>query len=125
MTSQSGPLGPRPPWWPVPPVDSSLPGIPGVSPPEPRPDWWPPYLVWPPIPKPPIEILYPPPIYTWPRLPPDHPYHLPPGYSYPNNLPPGHPGHNVPPPRPPRRRPIPQDIVDSDVGSEGDSSAMI
>ncbi len=27
----------------------------------------------------------------WPRLPPDHPYHLPPGYHYPDNLPEGHP----------------------------------
>jgi hypothetical protein len=67
----------------------------------PRPDWWPPYLDWPPKPSPPPEILYPPPTYTWPRLPVDHPYYLPPGYSWPNNLPPGHPGHNVPqPPKP-------------------------
>jgi hypothetical protein len=26
----------------------------------------------------------------------DHPYHLPPGYHYPDNLPEGHPGHYYP-----------------------------
>src|SRR6056297_2060302 len=41
----------------------------------PRPDWWPD---------------------DWPRLPPDHPYHVPPGYSAPHNLPPGHPGEAYP-----------------------------
>ena len=122
MTKPNGPFhpsGPRPPGWPVSPFEP--PKTPQLPPPDlpesssgsegedegssigygPRPDWWPPYLDWPPKPSPPPEILYPPPIYTWPRLPVDHPYYLPPGYSWPNNLPPGHPGHNVPqPPKP-------------------------
>jgi hypothetical protein len=29
-------------------------------------------------------------------MPPDHPYHLPPGYHFPDNLPEGHPGHYNP-----------------------------
>ncbi|EGF28246.1 hypothetical protein [Rhodopirellula baltica] len=37
-----------------------------------------------------------PPIHVWPRLPPDHPYHVPPGYSASDNLPPGHPGEAYP-----------------------------
>ena len=32
----------------------------------------------------------------WPQLPPDHPYHLPPGYHYPDNLPEGHSGDYCP-----------------------------
>jgi len=122
MTKPNGPFdpsGPRPPGWPVSPFEPpKTPQLPPLDPPGsssgseggddsssvgygPRPDWWPPYLDWPPKPSPPPEILYPPPTYTWPRLPVDHPYYLPPGYSWPNNLPPGHPGHNVPqPPKP-------------------------
>lgn len=47
-----------------------------------------------------MDIETPPPINVWPRLPPHHPYHLPPGYSWPDNLPPGHPGQHIRPPRP-------------------------
>lgn len=69
---------------------------------QPRPDWWPPDWPWPPEPDEDVEILVPPPLpnIIWPRLPPDHPYHLPPGYSYPDNLPSGHAGEyypNMPP----------------------------
>ncbi len=51
--------------------------------------------LWPPPPDEPVVIEAPPPLpnIIWPRLPPDHPYHLPPGYHYPDNLPEGHPGH--------------------------------
>ncbi|MEO1526404.1 MAG: hypothetical protein AAFX06_13285 [Planctomycetota bacterium] len=62
--------------------------------------------------------LAPPPIHTWPRLPPDHPHHVPPGYSAPDNLPPGHPGEYYPdmPPDPV------VNPVDEDTGSIGDES---
>jgi hypothetical protein len=111
-TINNGPFGPngeRPPGWPPPPFDppgEPLPYVPPPDPPgptaEPRPDWWPEDWVWPPVPEPPIEVLVPPPLpnIIWPRLPPHHPYHLPPGYHWPDNLPPGHPGHDVKPPKP-------------------------
>lgn len=38
-----------------------------------------------------VVIEAPPPL---PNIPPDHPYHLPPGYHYPDDLPEGNPGHN-------------------------------
>ena len=115
MTVQSGPFGPdgqRPPWWPPPPFDPPGEEPPYVPPPsdssgddgssfdEPRPDWWPEDWPWPPEPEPPIEVLVPPPLpnIIWPRLPPHHPYYLPPGYHWPDNLPPGHPGRNHLPP---------------------------
>ena len=46
----------------------------------------------------PTDIEAPPPLpnIILPRLPPDLPYHLPPGYHYPDNLPEGHPGHYYP-----------------------------
>jgi hypothetical protein len=62
----------------------------------PRPDWWPEDWPWPPEPEEPVVLEAYPPIHTWPRLPPDHPYHVPPGYSAPDNLPPGHPGEYYP-----------------------------
>jgi hypothetical protein len=110
----------RPPGWPPPPFDppgEPLPYVPPPDPPgstsEPRPDWWPEDWVWPPVPEPPIEVLVPPPLpnIIWPRLPPHHPYHLPPGYHWPDNLPPGHPGHDVKPPKP--------QGGSGDAGSEG------
>ena len=58
----------------------------------PRPPWWPDDYDWPPRPDEPVVIETPPSPHIWPRLPPDHPYYLPPGYSYPDNLPLGHPG---------------------------------
>ena len=66
--------------------------------PGPRPPWWPEDWPWPPAPDEPVVIEAPPPLpnIIWPRLPPDHPYHLPPGYHYPDNLPEGHPGHYYP-----------------------------
>jgi hypothetical protein len=66
--------------------------------PGPRPPWWPEDWPWPPPPDEPVVIEAPPPLpnIIWPRLPPDHPYHLPPGYHYPDNLPEGHPGHYYP-----------------------------
>ena len=66
--------------------------------PGPRPPWWPEDWPWPPPPDEPVVIEAPPPLpnIIWPRLPPDHPYHLPPGYHYPDNLPEGHPGHFYP-----------------------------
>ena len=106
--------GERPPDWPPPPFDppgeplpyEPLPESSGNetsgdtgSSSEPKPDWWPNDWPWPPEPDEPIEVLYPPPLpnIIWPRLPPDHPYYLPPGYSWPDNLPEGHPGHNYHP----------------------------
>ena len=115
-----GPNGERPPGWPPPPFDSlgePLPYVPPPDPPgsssEPRPDWWPEDWEWPPVPEPPIEVLVPPPLpnIIWPRLPPHHPHHLPPGYHWPDNLPPGHPGHDLKPPKPPGGS--------GDAGSEG------
>ena len=66
--------------------------------PGPRPPWWPEDWPWPPPPDEPVVIEAPPPLpnIVWPRLPPDHPYHLPQGYHYPDNLPEGHPGHYYP-----------------------------
>ncbi|TWU46481.1 hypothetical protein [Rubripirellula reticaptiva] len=97
-----------PPWHPfIPPFDppgSSLPPAPPNVPPEgsstddngsddePRPPWWPEDWDWPPEPEGSTEVLVPPPRHVWPRLPPDHPYHLPPGFWWPDNMPPGHPG---------------------------------
>ncbi|XZE56159.1 hypothetical protein SH139x_002242 [Planctomycetaceae bacterium SH139] len=66
----------------------------------PRPDWWPEDWPWPPEPEEPVVLEAYPPIHVWPRLPPDHPYHVPPGYEAPHHLPPGHPGEyypNMPP----------------------------
>ena len=72
--------------------------------PGPRPPWWPEDWPWPPPSDEPVVIESPPPLpnIVWPRLPPDHPYHLPPGYHYPDNLPEGHSGHYYPgmPPHP-------------------------
>lgn len=101
-------IWPRPPRLPypfIPPVD--FPGDPfpyhpnpegssGPDDPGPRPPWWPEDWEWPPKPDEPVVIEAPPMPHTWPRLPPNHPYHLPPPYSYPGNLPPGHPGHYYP-----------------------------
>jgi hypothetical protein len=109
-TSQFGPFEERPPHWPPPPFDP-----PAEQPPyepsdasssssgEPRPAWWPDDWDWPPKQEEPADVIVPPPLpnTTWPRLPHDHPYYLPPGYRWPDNLPPGHPGHNVRPPAPP------------------------
>ncbi|TWT66686.1 hypothetical protein [Allorhodopirellula solitaria] len=80
---------PEPPVWP----DDYPPGTPD---PGPRPPWWPDDLFWPPEPEPPVIIESPLPPHLWPRLPQDHPYHLPPGHSYPDSLPPGHPGSAYP-----------------------------
>jgi hypothetical protein len=68
----------------------------------PCPPWWPDDFPWPPGPEEPTVIESYPPIHVWPRLPPDHPYHVPPGYLAPDNLPPGHPGEYYPemPPHP-------------------------
>jgi len=63
------------------------------------------------------HIETPPPIHTWPRLPPHHPYHLPPGYFWPDNLPPGHPRQHVRPPRP--------DIGSGDLENEGSEAKSI
>ena len=83
-----------------------------------RPDWWPEDWPWPREPEEPVEILAPPPIHTLPRLPPDHPYHVPPGYSAPDSLPPCHPGKYY--------RDIPPDPVfypfENGEGSVGDES---
>ncbi|TWU62001.1 hypothetical protein [Crateriforma conspicua] len=86
---------------------------------ESRPDWWPEDWPWPPEPEEPVVIEAPPPIHTWPRLPPDHPYHVPPGYSAPDNLPPGHPGEYYPgmPPYP-----VVHPVPDEPEGSTGDGS---
>ena len=98
-----------PPWHPfVPPFDPpgspSPPMPPPTDPPEgsstdddtsssePRPPWWPEDWDWPPEPEGSIEVLVPPLRHVWPRLPPHHPYHLPPGFWWPDNMPPGHPG---------------------------------
>ncbi|MBL8874041.1 MAG: hypothetical protein JNK90_29980 [Planctomycetaceae bacterium] len=43
-----------------------------------------------------IEAPPPLPNIIWPRLHPDHPYHLPPDYHYPDNMPEGYPGHYYP-----------------------------
>ena len=83
------PPEPPPPVWP----DDYPPGTPD---PGPRPPWWPDDFDWPPRPEEPVVIELPLPPHIWPRLPPDHPYHLPPGHSYPDNLPPGHPGSAYP-----------------------------
>ncbi|TWU44452.1 DNA-invertase hin [Rubripirellula tenax] len=80
---------PVPPVWP----DDYPPGTPD---PGPRPPWWPDDAIWPPQPETPGVIEVPPSPHIWPRLPPDHPYHVPPGYSAPDNLPPGHPGESYP-----------------------------
>ena len=66
--------------------------------PGPRPPWWPEDWPWPAPPDEPVVIEAPPPLpnIIWLRLPPDHPYHLPPGYHYTYNLPEGHPGHYYP-----------------------------
>jgi len=105
-----------PPWYPfVPPFDPPFDTSGSPSPPTPlhppegsssdddtsvgeRPDWWPDDVPWPPQPEEPVVIESPPPLpaIIWPRLPPDHPYHVPPGHSYPDNLPDGHPGHYYP-----------------------------
>ncbi len=82
------PLPPLPVW-----PDDYPPGSPD---PGPRPPWWPDDFPWPPPPEEPVVIESPPPIHVWPRLPPDHPYHVPPGYSAPDDLPPGHPGEAYP-----------------------------
>lgn len=74
---------------------------------ETRPEWWPDTLPWPPEPEGSGDVEAPPPRNTWPRLPPDHPYHLPEGYWYPDNLPPGHPG--IPGPKPPPGSESPDD----------------
>ena len=100
-----------PPWHPfVPPFDPPGSPSPPISPPtdppegsstdddtsasanDERPDWWPEDWPWPPEPEGSTEVLVPPPRHVWPRLPPDHPYHLPPGFWWPDNMPPGHPG---------------------------------
>ncbi len=90
--------------WTFPPVPEPVPPVwpddypPGTPDPGPRPPWWLENVIWPPQPEPPVVIGSPPPLpdIIWPRLPPDHPYHVPPGYSYPDNLPEGHPGHYYP-----------------------------
>ncbi|GAA4446196.1 hypothetical protein [Novipirellula rosea] len=83
-----------------------------------RPGWWPEDWPWPPEPGAPVLIEAPPPIHTWPRLPPDHPYLVPPGYSAPDNLLPGHPGEYYPgmPPYP-VVHPVPSDEDSSKDGS--------
>ena len=85
----------------IPPDSSSSYGDDGSSSedPGPRPPWWPEDWPWPLPPEvAPVDIEAPPPLpdIIWPRLPPNHPYYLPPGYHYLDNLPPGHPGHYYP-----------------------------
>ncbi|MEL7334801.1 MAG: hypothetical protein AAFN70_01130 [Planctomycetota bacterium] len=86
----------------------------------PRPDWWPEDWPWPPEPEEPTVIEAYPPIHTWPRLPPDHPYHVPPGFSAPDNLPPGHPGEYYPD-MPPDPVMYPVETIDDDESTSGSS----
>jgi len=99
---------PRPPRLPypfIPPFDPPAEEPPYIPPetsgedPGPRPPWLPEGWPWPLPPEvAPVDIEAPPPLpdIIWLRLPPNHPYYLPPGYHYPDNLPLGHPGHYYP-----------------------------